>query len=621
MNESGAICKSNVILAAVLRAAVFAALGLFFAHPSLKAQDTATIVGTVTDQSGAFVAGAQVTLVNQATQFTRVVETNASGQYVASSIPTGSYVITVLNTGFKQIKRSGIQLTAASTLTVDLKLSLGAETQTVSVFGTAPLLQEQTAEVSGLVDGRQMVALPLVSRDFTDLVLLTPGAHVGSAANLAQGASGYSMRGGADYSVNGSVSGGNSYLVDGVFDRNLWLNTLVMVPVVDSIQEYRVMTSNYSAQYGDAAGAVTEVDTKSGGNELHGDVWEFLRNDRLNANNYFNNLNHVPRPGFHRNQFGGTLGGPILRNKAFFFLDYEGIQASQPQTATSTIPSTAQQQMVETGNFANFGTTIYNPYSTTTVGGTTVRNAFVGNRIPSSLLDPAAVRLMQLLPAPTSSGAVNNYIFNSPLSQQTNQFDIRIDQNLRASDHLFARYGYDKSDFVTPGIIPSPRNSPVPIGPFLSTNASGTTEPLFNQSATLGYIKVMGEQLCQRISFGPGPLECANYPLGREFQHRDSSGYSGHQLQPTFGRPSSIHRFGNHGDRRQLNLPRRQRDHFRAVGLHAHRNSRIAHLEIWSGCTPPLVQRFFGVSDAWNLRFQWPVYASDRHLQFADSPR
>jgi hypothetical protein len=494
---------------------------------NLHAQDTATIVGTVSDQSGAFVAGAKITLVNQATQFTRTVETSATGEYVASSIPTGNYAITVVSSGFKQLKRTGVDLTAASTLTVDLQLSLGAENQTVAVFGTAPLLQAQTADVSSLVDSRQMVALPLVSRDFTDLVLLTPGAHIGSATNLAQGASGYSMRGGGDYSINGAIAGGNSYLVDGIFDRNLWLNTLVMVPIVDSIQEYRVMTSNYSAQYGEAAGAVTEVDTKSGTNAFHGDVWEFLRNNKLNANNYFNNLNGVARPGFHRNQFGGTFGGPILRNKVFFFVDYEGIRASQPQTATSTIPTLAQQQMVATGNFSSFGTTIYNPYSTTTAGGTTVRNAFPGNQIPAALLDPAAGRIIQLLPAPTNGKTANNYTFDAPSVQQTDQFDVRIDQNLRASDHLFVRYGYDKSDFVTPGIVPSPANSPVPIGPYVSTNASGTSEPLFNQSATLGYTKVVGANFVSDSHLGLVRWHAQITPLGQGFNTAAAVGIAG----------------------------------------------------------------------------------------------
>jgi hypothetical protein len=527
VNFYAAARRAKLSLTAAVHVTLLAGLGLFWAHPTLRAQETASIVGTVTDQTGAFLPGVKVTLVNQATQFTRVVETNPSGQYVASAIPTGSYEVVVLKQGFKQLKRSGIQLTVASTLTVDLQLSIGEETQTVSVTGAAPLLQAQTADVSGLVDSRQMVALPLVSRDFTDLVLLTPGAHIGSASNLAQGGSGYSMRGGANYSVNGSVAAGNTYMVDGIFDRNFWLNTLVVVPIVDSIQEYRVMTSNYSAEYGDAAGAITEVDTKSGTNAFHGDAWEFLRNTDLNANNYFNNLNHVARPGFHRNQFGFTLGGPILRNKTFFFLDYEGIRASQPQTAISTLPTVAEDQMIETGNFANFGTTLYNPYSTTTVNGAVVRNPFPANQIPADLLDPSVVALVKLLPAPTSSAAVNNFIFNAPATQETNQFDVRIDQNVGASDHLFVRYDYDKSDFITPGIVPSPANSNIPIGPYLSTNASGTTEPLFNQGATLGYTKVIGSKLVSDSHLGLVRWHAEITPLGENFNTANALGIPG----------------------------------------------------------------------------------------------
>ncbi len=527
MNKSEAIHRNCVLLSLVLRAILLAVVGVVFLLPRLHAQETATIVGTVTDQSGAFVPGAQVTLVNQGTQFTRVVETNASGQYVASAIPTGSYLITVLKTGFERLKRTGVQLAVDSTLTVDLQLSVGAETQTVAISATAPLLQMQSAAVSGLVDSRQMVALPMVSRDFTDLVLLTPGAHVGTATNLAAGGSGYSMRGGDNYSVNGSVAAGNTYMVDGIYDRMLWLNTLVVVPIVDSVQEYRVMTSNYSAEFGEAAGALTEVETKSGSNELHGDVWEFLRNTDLNANNYFNNLGHIPRPAFHRNQFGFTLGGPIRRNKTFFFGDYEGTRASQPLTSTSTIPTLAEDQMVETGNFANFGTTIYNPYSTSTVGGTTVRNAFSGNQIPASLLDGPAGQIVKLLPAPTNSAAVNNYTYNAAETQTTNQFDVRIDQNLGNSDRLFVHYDYDKSNFVTPGVVPSTANSTIPIGPYVSTNAAGISEPLFNQAATIGYTKVLGSKMVVESHLGLVRWHAQITPLGEKFNTAAALGIPG----------------------------------------------------------------------------------------------
>ena len=493
----------------------------------LRAQDTASIVGTVTDASGAAVADARVTLINAATQFTRTLATNSDGQYVASAIPPGEYEVRVEKQGFQKLARTGIRLTTASKLNVDLQLVVGSQTETVSVTATAPLLQSQSAEVSSLVDSRQMVTLPLVSRDFTDLVLLTPGAHAGSASNLGEGGSPYAMRGGANYSVNGALAAGNSYLVDGVYNRNLWLNTLVMVPVVDAIQEYRVMTSNYTAEYGESAGAITEVATKAGSNVFHGDVWEFLRNDKLNANTFFNNRGGLARPGFRRNEFGAAAGGPLVRNKTFFFGDYQGIRLTQPQTSTSTIPSLAQQQMVETGNFSALGTTIYNPYSTVIQNGARVRVPFANNRIPGNLLDPAAVGIFRLLPAPTSAGATNNYVFNPALTQRTDQFDVRLDQNLGAADRLFFRYGYDNSNQVVPGVIPAPANAGVPIGPYLSTATNGTITPLLTQSATLGYTRTINPTTVLQAHFAVVRWNADITPLGAGFNTAAALGIPG----------------------------------------------------------------------------------------------
>ncbi|HMJ62784.1 MAG TPA: carboxypeptidase regulatory-like domain-containing protein, partial [Bryobacteraceae bacterium] len=511
-----------------------AAVVLFFAA-ILNAQESASIVGTVTDQSGAAVAGASVKLVNAGTQFTRSLETNTDGQYVASAIPTGEYEVTVEKQGFQKLERTGIRLTTASKLNVDLQLALGSQTQTVSVTSTAPLLQSQSAEVSSLVDSRQMVALPLVSRDFTDLVLLTPGAHVGSASNLAEGGSPYAMRGGANYSVNGAVAAGNSYLVDGIYNRNLWLNTLVMVPVVDAIQDYRVMTSNYTAEYGESAGAVTEVASKSGSNDFHGSAWEFLRNDKLNANTFFNNRNGIGRPAFRRNEFGATFGGPIVRNKTFFFGDYQGIRLTQPQTYTSTIPTLAQQQMVTSGNFSALGAAIYNPYATVVQNGATTRVPFANNQIPANLLNPAAVGIFRLLPAPTSGAATNNYVFNPALTQRTDQFDVRVDQNLGAADRLFFRYGYDNSNQVVPGVIPSPANAGVPIGPYLSTATNGPTTPLVTQSATLGYTKTLSPTTVLQAHFAAVRWNADITPLGAGFNTAAALGIPGINLSNLSG--------------------------------------------------------------------------------------
>lgn len=528
MNRSrSGYCTVGSFTLAILIAA-FAWLSLAWLATPIYAQVAATIAGTVTDQTGAVLPDAEVTLVNEATQFARAVKTNSNGEYVVSAIPPGSYSITVSKAGFQQLKRSAVQLAVATTVTVDLQLNVGMTTQTVDVSGSAPLLQTQTSTVSGLVDPRQMLAIPLASRDFTDLVLLTPGAHPGTASNLAAGGSGYSLRGGDNYSVNGSVAAGNSYMVDGAFDRMLWLNTLVIVPVVDSIQEYRVMTSNYSAEYGNAAGTVTEVATKAGSNAFHGDAWEFVRNTDLNANNFFNIVNKIPRPSFHRNQFGLTVGGPIRKNRTFFFGDYEGIRAAEPVTTTYTIPTQAQVQMVETGDFSAFPGTIYNPYSTTTVGGTTTRDAFAGNKIPAAYLDKAAGLIVSLLPAPTSSSAVNNYTYNAAQTQTTNQFDVRIDQNLGKSDNLFVHYDYDKSNFVVPGAVPSPASSNIPIGPYLSTNSNGgTSEPLFNQGATIGYTKVISNSMVNESHLALVRWHAQITPLGMKYNTATALGIPG----------------------------------------------------------------------------------------------
>ena len=279
---------------------------LLISCASILTAQSSGIVGTVTDPSGAVVAGATVSIVNTDTQFTRTVETNTGGEYVATPLPAGKYAVKVDSSGFRKLERTGIELNAATTIRVDLQLALGSSVESVEVTAAASLVQSETATVSALVDSTRMVQLPLVARDFTDLVLLTPGAHTGTASNTALGGSGYATRSGANYSVNGSIPQGNSYLIDGIYNRNLWLNGPIIVPVVDAIREYRVMTSSLNAEYGEAAGAVTTVDTKSGTKEIHGSAWEFLRNDKLNANGFFNNLNKIARPPFHRNEFGAT---------------------------------------------------------------------------------------------------------------------------------------------------------------------------------------------------------------------------------------------------------------------------------------------------------------------------
>ena len=491
--------------------------------PILLAQ-SGTIVGTVNDESGAAVVDATITLLNTASGFSRVVTSNGSGQYVAPSIPTGTYRVTAEKSGFQKLVRENILLTAADTATLNLSLRIGDVKQTVEIKESAPLLEAQTAEVSDLVDNRRIVEMPLNGRTFTALLQLTPGAHAGSNNNLGNNQT-YSMRGSVNYSVNGANAAENTYLIDGMVNRNLWLNTLIMVPTIDSIQEFRVLTSNYSAEYGGSAGAVTLVQTKSGSNGLHGSAYEFLRNSVMDANPFFNNRAGVAKPAFRRNEFGGTVGGPIRKDKTFFFADYQGIRLAQPLTVVSNIPTIAQRNMLLTGDFGALGTQIFDP--TTLSNG--VRQPFAGNIVPKTRLDPAAVKVAGLLPNPTTAGATRNFLYNPQLSQQTDQFDTRIDQNLGTSDRLFGKYSFDNSTQVQPGAVPTAGNPGIPISPYISADGTntGTTTPLKNQSLTLDYTKVINASTINEARAGVVRWNIDINPVGNSFDTASAVGIPG----------------------------------------------------------------------------------------------
>jgi hypothetical protein len=207
------------------------------------------------------------------------------------------------------------------------------------------------------------------------------------------------------------------------------------------------------------------VMTKSGSNQLHGGAYEFLRNNDLDANTFFNNKAGIRRPAYHRNQFGVNTGGAIRKDRTFFFADYEGNRIVQPTTTTVSIPSLAQRQMVTTGNFSALGTTIYDP--TTSVNGGP-RTPYSGNMIPPSQLDPVATKLMSLLPVPTSAGTANNFVWAPAGRNRADQFDVRIDQNLRSSDRIFFKFDYENTTGVGAGTIPVGPNPAVAVGPYAS---------------------------------------------------------------------------------------------------------------------------------------------------------
>ncbi|HEU0122176.1 MAG TPA: TonB-dependent receptor [Bryobacteraceae bacterium] len=512
-------------------------LTLFLTLAAVYAQGTnGTIAGQITDPAGAAVPNAKVLLQNEAAGVNRESIANANGQYVAYALPPGQYKVTVEHPGFQKLVRTSIVLTAADAITVDLHLTVGDVQQTVEVKESAPLLQSQTAMVSSLVTNDQMIEMPLKSRTFTSLVLLGPGAYAGSANNLTS--SPYAMRGDVNISVNGSSPQNNSYFIDGMVNRNLWLSTLIMVPTVDSIQEMRVLTSNYSAEYGIAAGAITIVQTRSGSNRFRASAYEFLRNSALDANTFFNNRLGVEKPAFRRNEFGGTFGGPIRKDRTFFFADYQGIRVAQPRTTISSIATLAQRDMVATGNFAALGTQVFDPYSVTNGA----RAPFPGNQIPRTRLDPASVKLFSLLPDPTTPAANRNFAFNPTQRQSTDQFDVRLDQNVGAADRLFFKYSWDNTSLVTPGFIPVRPGASVDQNPYLAADGTNpaTDTPLRNQSATFNYVKVFTPSLINETRLGVVRWNQNIEPLGNPFNTAASIGIPGVNVNDKSGGLPSI---------------------------------------------------------------------------------
>ncbi len=468
-----------------------------FAGALFGQAESGTVVGTVTDQVGAAVPGASVIVTHDATRFSRTVVTNASGQYTASQFPIGTITITIEHPGFQRLVRSGAELTAADVLTVNLQLSLGNVQQTVEVTAEASLVQAQTAAVSTLVTNQQIVETPLNGRSFVQLIPLMPGASPTSSVMSAAVGAYAGQRTNVSVSVNGSLPNNNSYLIDGIYNKDMWVNYMVLVPSVDAIQEVRVLASNYTAEYGAAAGATTVVQSKSGSNDLHGSAYEFLRNNVMDANTYFNNAGGAPRPPFRRNEFGATAGGPIRKNKTFFFGDYQGTRIRQPTNSVQTIPSIAQRQAVATGDFSAIQTTpIYDPYQLTAAG---LRTPYPGNKIPVSDLDPLAGKLMSLLPAPTNNAATRNFLF-SPENQETDdQFDIRVDQNLGGGDRLFFKYSRLDTYGVSAGSLPSAPNAPVNVGAFLT---GGDVTKLGNWTTTINYVKVLHGNIVNELRLG-----------------------------------------------------------------------------------------------------------------------
>ena len=293
---------------------------------------TGTIVGTVIDSSGAVVEGAKVVISNTGTGLTRTVTTDKAGEYTAPSLPTGTYLVTAEIAGFKTAALSGVELGVSQRVKIDITLEIGNMTESVTIEASTPLLQTSSSELGTTVVEEQIQTLPLNGRNFVSLTRTVPGVLRGIPGSNIDGAGSLAWRASASFSANGQRSRDNNYMLDGVDNNETWLQTVVLFPSVDSLDEFKLQTSTYSAEFGRSLGGVVNLQIKSGTNSYRGSAYEFHRNDAFDANNFFNNRAGRPKPDFNQNQFGGTLGGPVFKDKTFFFFDYQGHREEQGQT-------------------------------------------------------------------------------------------------------------------------------------------------------------------------------------------------------------------------------------------------------------------------------------------------
>jgi hypothetical protein len=474
--------------------AVCAVLGV----GSLQAQvDTGSITGSVTDSSGAVVGGAKVTLTNEGTGTTLSTVTGADGVYDFSPVRIGSYRLETAASGFKKEVHAHIAVDVSARVLLNFKLQPGAVSETVEVTSAAPVLQAEDASVGQVVDQRSVNDLPLNGRNFTFLAQLAAGVNTPEADTRGNASSGA-------FTANGNRPAQNNYMLDGIDNNSDTVDFLngtnyVVLPPVDAIQEFKVQTSDFSAEYGRSGAAVLNATIKSGTNEFHGAAWEFFRNDKLDAPDYFEDAGGIPKGELRQNQFGAMLGGPVIKNKVFFFGDYEGLRRIQGTILTGSVPTAAERSSkytdfsdlitLQTGSLTDqlgrtmpYGT-ILDPATTRAVtanvtdpvsglkattsgfvrdpfgtcGPSTAAFSLSGcalNQLPAGRLDPNAIKLLNLYPAPTDSSVLASNFASSPkLDEHRNSFDTRLDVNFSQKDQVFYRFSYvDDPDFI-PGIF------------------------------------------------------------------------------------------------------------------------------------------------------------------------
>src|SRR5882762_8372488 len=479
-------------------------LCLCSAAPIRAQVDAGTILGTVSDASGGTVHGATVTLTNEGTNAALSTTTGSDGTYKFTPVKIGTYKLTATIQGFSTVTQRNVTVSVGQDVVVDFTLKPGSVSETVEVASSLPVLETQDASVGQVIDSRNVDSLPLNGRNFTFLAQLSAGVNTPQADTRGNAASGA-------FAANGNRPAQNNYLLDGIDNNSDTVDFLngtnfVVLPPVAAIEEFKVQTTGFSAEYGRSGAAVLNATIKSGTNELHGAAWEFFRNDKLDAADFFENAGRRPKGELRQNQFGVSAGGPVViphlfdgRNKVFFFGDYEGFRRIQGTILTGGVPTVAERNsgFTDLSDLINFqsGTqkdalgrtvptgTIFDPTTTRPVtagavdsvsGLTAVSSGFVRdpfrtscgpgtlvfttacglNQIPTTgRLDPNAIALLKLYPLPTSAGISSNFANSPKLDEHRNAFDSRMDINFGQKDTLFYRFSFVDDPQLIPGIF------------------------------------------------------------------------------------------------------------------------------------------------------------------------
>ncbi len=417
-----------------------------FSAGLLAQVDTATLVGTVRDSSGAVIPNATVTVTAIDTNTKGSVKTDAEGNYVVTPLKVAKYAVAAEAAGFKTQTRESIILQVQDRIRIDFEMQVGAVSETINVSEAAPVVQTETSSLGEVIDSRQVTDLPLNGRDYTQLATLTSGVTDTSGG-------GNNGNVGGNFVANGTRGDLNNFLLDGIDNNSNDNGWVVLRTSVDAIQEFKVQTSTYSAEFGRSGGAVINATIRSGTNQLHGSAFEFLRNSALDARGFFEDPTQ-PKAAFKQNQFGGTLGGPIKKDKTFFFGDYQGTRIRQGLTFISSVPLPAERG----GDFSATGlNTIYDPATFDPT--TNTRQRFPGNVIPPSRINPISQAFMNLYPDPNQPGKRrNNYVISPVLKDRIDQLDTRIDRNVSAVDQIFGRFSLSQRPRVRPSPLPGLAN-------------------------------------------------------------------------------------------------------------------------------------------------------------------